>query len=117
MSTRQQALADAIARATTEQSFAQPDLVLGVPGGAPGTADTVVTMARMLPAGATWSATGVLVPNPHAVVFVDELADAGDLLATFAEPGVYNATRQFGAVLGAAAIAVLMVIVDMWPLF
>lgn len=35
------------------------DLVLGVPGGAPGTADSVVTMARMLPEGATWSATGV----------------------------------------------------------
>ncbi|MBI1378741.1 MAG: 3-keto-5-aminohexanoate cleavage protein [Frankiales bacterium] len=35
------------------------DLVLGVPGGAPGTADAVVTMARMLPEGATWSATGV----------------------------------------------------------
>ncbi len=35
------------------------DLVLGVPGGAPGTADAVVTMARMLPAGASWSATGV----------------------------------------------------------
>lgn len=35
------------------------DLVLGVPGGAPGTAESVVTMARMLPAGATWSATGV----------------------------------------------------------
>jgi uncharacterized protein (DUF849 family) len=35
------------------------DLVLGVPGGAPGTAESVVTMARMLPQGATWSATGV----------------------------------------------------------
>ncbi len=35
------------------------DLVLGVPGGAPGTAESVVTMARMLPPGATWSATGV----------------------------------------------------------
>ncbi len=35
------------------------DLVLGVPGGAPGTTDAVVTMARMLPAGASWSATGV----------------------------------------------------------
>jgi uncharacterized protein (DUF849 family) len=35
------------------------DLVLGVPGGAPGTAEAVVTMARMLPAGASWSATGV----------------------------------------------------------
>lgn len=29
----------------------------------------------------TWPATGVLVPNPHAVVFVDDLADAGDLLS------------------------------------
>lgn len=27
----------------------------------------------------TWPATGVLVPNPHAVVVVDDLADAGDL--------------------------------------
>ncbi len=35
------------------------DLVLGVPGGAPGTIDSVVTMARMLPPGASWSATGV----------------------------------------------------------
>lgn len=35
------------------------DLVLGVPGGAPGTAEAVVTMARMLPPEATWSATGV----------------------------------------------------------
>ena len=35
------------------------DLVLGVPGGAPGTTESVVTMARMLPEGATWSATGV----------------------------------------------------------
>ena len=32
-----------------------------------------------------WPATGVLVPNPHAVVFVDDLADAGDLLSP---PGV-----------------------------
>jgi uncharacterized protein (DUF849 family) len=35
------------------------DLVLGVPGGAPGTAESVVTMARMLPPEASWSATGV----------------------------------------------------------
>lgn len=35
------------------------DLVLGVPGGAPGTAESVVAMARMLPPAATWSATGV----------------------------------------------------------
>ena len=35
------------------------DLVLGVPGGAPGTIDSVVTMSRARPPGATWSATGV----------------------------------------------------------
>jgi uncharacterized protein (DUF849 family) len=35
------------------------DLVLGVPGGAPGTAESVLTMARMLPPEASWSATGV----------------------------------------------------------
>ena len=35
------------------------DLVLGVPGGAPGDTATVVTMTRMLPEGASWSATGV----------------------------------------------------------
>jgi diaminopimelate epimerase len=29
--------------------------------------------------GRTWPAVGVLVPNPHAVVFVDDLAEAGDL--------------------------------------
>jgi uncharacterized protein (DUF849 family) len=35
------------------------DLVLGVPGGAPGTAAAVVAMVQALPAGASWSATGV----------------------------------------------------------
>lgn len=29
----------------------------------------------------SWPATGVLVPNPHAVVFVDDLDEAGDLVA------------------------------------
>ena len=33
----------------------------------------------------SWDATGVLIPNPHAVVFVDDLEDAGDLLAA---PGI-----------------------------
>ena len=28
----------------------------------------------------SWPATGVLVPNPHAVVFVDDLAEAGPLV-------------------------------------
>jgi uncharacterized protein (DUF849 family) len=35
------------------------DLVMGVPGGMPGTAATLVAAVQALPAGATWSATGV----------------------------------------------------------
>ena len=35
------------------------DLVMGVPGGMPGDAATVVQAASALPAGATWSATGI----------------------------------------------------------
>jgi uncharacterized protein (DUF849 family) len=35
------------------------DLVMGVPGGMPGDAATLVAAAQALPAGATWSATGI----------------------------------------------------------
>ena len=35
------------------------DLVMGVPGGMPGTAAALVAAVQALPAGATWSATGV----------------------------------------------------------
>lgn len=35
------------------------DLVMGVPGGMPGTAETLVAVAGQLPAGATFSATGI----------------------------------------------------------
>jgi 3-keto-5-aminohexanoate cleavage enzyme len=35
------------------------DLVMGVPGGMPGNAATLVQAVATLPAGATWSATGV----------------------------------------------------------
>lgn len=35
------------------------DLVMGVPGGMPGTAAALVAAVQQLPAGATWSATGV----------------------------------------------------------
>ncbi len=35
------------------------DLVMGVPGGMPGTADALVAAVRELPADASWSATGV----------------------------------------------------------
>jgi 3-keto-5-aminohexanoate cleavage enzyme len=35
------------------------DLVMGVPGGMPGDAATLVAAAAAIPAGATWSATGI----------------------------------------------------------
>ena len=35
------------------------DLVMGVPGGMPGNAATLVQAVSALPAGATWSATGI----------------------------------------------------------
>ncbi|MEP6761113.1 MAG: 3-keto-5-aminohexanoate cleavage protein [Sporichthyaceae bacterium] len=35
------------------------DLVMGVPGGIPGTAAALIAAVQALPAGATWSATGV----------------------------------------------------------
>lgn len=41
-------------------------------------------LARAIPvieiAQRSWPAVGVIVPNPHAVVFVDSLGDAGDLV-------------------------------------
>ena len=76
----------------------EDDVVIATRGGLRSTtinADRTITVdmglattprVRALPhvtvGAATWPATGVLVPNPHAVVFVDDLADAGDLLAT-----------------------------------
>ncbi len=50
------------------------------------------TRARALPqvrvGDRAWPATGVLVPNPHAVVFIDDLAEAGDLAsAPVVSPG------------------------------
>lgn len=35
------------------------DLVMGVPGGMPGTAETLLAAVRLLPPGASWSATGI----------------------------------------------------------
>jgi diaminopimelate epimerase len=41
--------------------------------------------------GRRWEATGVLVPNPHAVVFVEDLSDAGELCGppTVVPPAVF----------------------------
>jgi diaminopimelate epimerase len=38
-------------------------------------------LPRVTAGAHSWEATGVLIPNPHAVVFVDDLAEAGELLA------------------------------------
>ncbi len=42
-------------------------------------------------AGSAWPAVGVLMPNPHAVAFVDDLSDAGQLL----EPPVVDPDGSF----------------------
>jgi 3-keto-5-aminohexanoate cleavage enzyme len=53
------------------------DLVMGVPGGMPGTAAQVTQAAAALPAGATWSATGV--GRAGLPVMLTALASGGHL--------------------------------------
>lgn len=57
----------------------------------------------------TWSATGVLVPNPHAVAFVDDLADAGPLRSApeVAPGGIFpdGVNVEFVQVLGERHVA------------
>jgi uncharacterized protein (DUF849 family) len=53
------------------------DLVMGVPGGMPGTAAQVTQAAAALPAGATWSATGV--GRAALPVMLTALASGGHL--------------------------------------
>jgi diaminopimelate epimerase len=55
-----------------------PDGGSTVEMGVPRTAD-VPARPVVSAAGRSWLAVAVLVPNPHAVLFVDDLADAGDL--------------------------------------
>ena len=50
-------------------------VVMGVPTTPQLRADPVVSVGDR-----SWNAVGVHIPNPHAVVFVDSLDDAGDLL-------------------------------------
>jgi diaminopimelate epimerase len=57
---------------TTADGFA---VTMGVPTFLPGEPAARVTVGEH-----SWSASGVFIPNPHAVVFVDDLAHAGDLL-------------------------------------
>lgn len=53
------------------------DLVMGVPGGMPGDAATLVAAVAALPAGATWSATGI--GRTSLPVMLAALAAGGDL--------------------------------------
>lgn len=52
----------------------QVSVSMGVATPSPAGADTVVSVQEQ-----SWPCVGVHVPNPHAVVFVDSLADAGTL--------------------------------------
>lgn len=61
------------------------DLVLGVPGGLAGTAENVVLLAGRLPAGSTWSATGI--GRSHLPVVAAALACGGHVRVGF-EDGV-----------------------------
>ncbi|MEY4137636.1 MAG: hypothetical protein RL205_1764 [Actinomycetota bacterium] len=65
-------------RQVTMESDLTITVDMGIPSTPPGTA--VVTVgSRQIPA------VGVMIPNPHAVSFVDSLDDAGDLLVS---PGI-----------------------------
>jgi 3-keto-5-aminohexanoate cleavage enzyme len=57
------------------------DLVLGVPGGAAGTPANVTLMAGRLPAGSTWSATGI--GRSHLAVVMTAIAAGGHVRLGF----------------------------------
>ncbi len=84
-------------RAVSMESDLTITVDMGIPSTPPGTA--VVTVgSRQMPA------VGVMIPNPHAVSFVDSLDDAGDLLLSpgIAPAAVFNegANVEFVVVLG-----------------
>jgi 3-keto-5-aminohexanoate cleavage enzyme len=67
------------------------DLVLGVPGGAAGTPRNVSELASRLPAGSTWSATGI--GRSHLAVIMTAIAAGGHVRLGFEDqversPGV-----------------------------
>ena len=67
------------------------DLVLGVPGGMAGTPDAVLYMARSLPPGATWSATGI--GRAHLPVTLTALALGGNVRTGFEDTIYYERGR------------------------
>jgi 3-keto-5-aminohexanoate cleavage enzyme len=67
------------------------DLVLGVPGGAAGTARNVVTLADRLPAGSSWSATGI--GATHLPVAATAIACGGHVRLGFEDQVELNPGR------------------------
>jgi 3-keto-5-aminohexanoate cleavage enzyme len=70
------------------------DLVLGVPGGMAGTPEAVLHMASILPAGATWTATGI--GRTHLPVTLTALAAGGHVRTGF-EDTIYYAKGRLAA--------------------
>jgi uncharacterized protein (DUF849 family) len=85
------------------------DLVLGIPGGMPGDAATVVQAAAALPDGATWSATGI--GRTTLPVLLAALAAGGHLRVGMEDTTRYAkgrpVTRNAELVERAAALAAL----------
>ncbi len=85
------------------------DLVLGVPGGMPGDAATLVQAVAALPDGATWSATGI--GRTTLPVLLAALAAGGHLRVGMEDTPMYArgrpVTRNAELVERAAAIAAL----------
>ncbi|HEU4676168.1 MAG TPA: 3-keto-5-aminohexanoate cleavage protein [Motilibacteraceae bacterium] len=85
------------------------DLVMGVPGGMPGTAEALVAAVRALPEGASWSATGV--GRTTLAVALAALSAGGHLRVGMEDTLTYAPGEQVGSnvplVERAAALATL----------
>jgi uncharacterized protein (DUF849 family) len=67
------------------------DFVMGVPGGMPGTVDALVAGVAMLPAGSTWSATGI--GRASMPVMLATLAMGGNLRVGMEDTLTYGPKR------------------------
>jgi 3-keto-5-aminohexanoate cleavage enzyme len=85
------------------------DLVMGVPGGMPGDAATLVSVIQALPAGSSWSATGIG-PSTLPVMFA-ALSAGGHLRVGMEDTTSYSKGRKVASnaelVQRAAALAEL----------
>jgi 3-keto-5-aminohexanoate cleavage enzyme len=71
------------------------DLVLGVPGGMAGTPESVGYMVSILPAGATWTATGI--GRSHLPVTLTAIAMGGHVRTGFEDTIYYERGRLAGS--------------------